>query len=404
MTKEIQYRKWFLSALFSLIFVAIYGTLMRYKIAFNFPFFEQKNLLHAHSHFAFSGWISQFIYTGLVSILSAHITVIRRKKYDVLLLCNLLVAYGMLVAFTIQGYKAISITFSTLSIVIAIVFTYFFIKDSTYAIKKHPAKNWAIAALILNLVSSFGPFSLAYMMASKNIEHSMYLGSIYYYLHFQYNGWFFFGCMALIALPLYQSIQNLNNYFWLFALTVIPTFFLSILWVKLPLWLYIITIIASIIQLFAWLSLLRKIYIAKKNILKTNVLTQTTIFFIAATLALTIKFLLQTISVIPSLSQLVFGIRSIVIAYLHLVLLGVYSSFIIGYLFSNEILKQNKVAKLGAYLFLIGVILNELFLATQGFAAFSYVSIGYINEMLFITAVVLLLSVIILVQSQFKRN
>lgn len=404
MTKEIQYRKWFLSALFSLIFVAIYGTLMRYKIAFNFPFFEQKNLLHAHSHFAFSGWISQFIYTGLVSILSAHITVIRRKKYDVLLLCNLLVAYGMLVAFTIQGYKAISITFSTLSIVIAIVFTYFFIKDSTYAIKKHPAKNWAIAALILNLVSSFGPFSLAYMMASKNIEHSMYLGSIYYYLHFQYNGWFFFGCMALIALPLYQSIQNLNNYFWLFALTVIPTFFLSILWVKLPLWLYVITIIASIIQLFAWLSLLRKIYSAKKSILKTNVLTQTTIFFIAATLALTIKFLLQTISVIPSLSQLVFGIRSIVIAYLHLVLLGVYSSFIIGYLFSNEILKQNKVAKLGAYLFLIGVILNELFLATQGFAAFSYVSIGYINEMLFITAVVLLLSVIILVQSQFKRN
>ena len=404
MTKEIQYRKWFLSALFSLIFVAIYGTLMRYKIAFNFPFFEQKNLLHAHSHFAFSGWISQFIYTGLVSILSAHITMIRRKKYDILLLCNLLVAYGMLVAFTIQGYKAISITFSTLSIVIAIVFTYFFIKDSTYAIKKHPAKNWAIAALILNLVSSFGPFSLAYMMASKNIEHSMYLGSIYYYLHFQYNGWFFFGCMALIALPLYQSIQNLNNYFWLFALTVIPTFFLSILWVKLPLWLYVITIIASIIQLFAWLSLLRKIYSAKKSILKTNVLTQTTIFFIAATLALTIKFLLQTISVIPSLSQLVFGIRSIVIAYLHLVLLGVYSSFIIGYLFSNEILKQNKVAKLGAYLFLIGVILNELFLATQGFAAFSYVSIGYINEMLFITAVVLLLSVIILVQSQFKRN
>jgi hypothetical protein len=35
-------------------------------------------------------------------------------------------------------------------------------------------------------------------MATKNIHQNEYLASIYYYLHFQYNGWFFFACMGLL--------------------------------------------------------------------------------------------------------------------------------------------------------------------------------------------------------------
>ena len=34
---------------------------MRYKIAYYLPFIEQANFLHAHSHFAFSGWITQVL-------------------------------------------------------------------------------------------------------------------------------------------------------------------------------------------------------------------------------------------------------------------------------------------------------------------------------------------------------
>lgn len=52
--------KYFRYSVISLFIVAVLGTLMRYKIAFSFPYFDQKNLLHAHSYFAFSGWISHF--------------------------------------------------------------------------------------------------------------------------------------------------------------------------------------------------------------------------------------------------------------------------------------------------------------------------------------------------------
>jgi hypothetical protein len=126
--------------------------------------------------------------------------------------------------------------------------------------------------------------------------------------------------------------------------------------------------------------------------------------FYTATIALTIKFILQTISVIPSLSQLVFGFRPIIIAYLHLVLLGVYSLFLIGYWFYKGYLQTNKTARIGIVIFFIGVCLNECVLGIQGIAAFTYTPIPFVNEMLFGVACVLLLGASTLAISQARTK
>jgi hypothetical protein len=42
---------------------------MRYKIGFEFPFFDQKHLQHSHSHFAFSGWISHTLMVLMIVFL-----------------------------------------------------------------------------------------------------------------------------------------------------------------------------------------------------------------------------------------------------------------------------------------------------------------------------------------------
>lgn len=378
-------RKWFGWGLLNLAIVALYGVTMRYKIAFDFPFFEQKNLLHAHSHFAFSGWISQFLYAGLALIVFPYLDKAKQRKYHVLLALNLLASFGMLIAFTIQGYKAVSISFSTFSILIAVAFAITFIKDYRFLPKSHPSKKWATVALALNILSAIGPLFLAYMMATKNIDHNYYLGSVYYYLHFQYSGWFFFGSMALVAN--YLPSISLDKYFKVFALTVIPTFFLSVLWLKLPSWLYIITVLATFLQFFAWLLLALKLWKHFKSKAKTWI----SYFFYISAIALTLKFTLQAVSVIPSLSQLVFGFRPIVIAYLHLVLLGVYSLFLIGFLFEKKVIQASKPAKLMAFIFVIGVLLNELFLGVQGVMAFAYLPVPFINEMLLGASVILLL-------------
>ena len=44
---------WFRIAVFNLLLA--FGVLLRYKIAYSLPFMQQKHMLHAHSHFAFTG-------------------------------------------------------------------------------------------------------------------------------------------------------------------------------------------------------------------------------------------------------------------------------------------------------------------------------------------------------------
>lgn len=385
-------KKWFGWGIFNLAIVALYGVVMRYKIAFDFPFLDQKNLLHAHSHFAFSGWVSQVLYTGLMWVVFPFLDIVKRKKYHLLMALNLLSSFGMLIAFSIQGYKFVSITFSTLSIFIAAAYAIVFIRDQKRMPKVHPTKNWSVVALLLNVLSAAGPLFLAYMMATKNIEHNYYLGSIYYYLHFQYSGWFFFGGMALLVNYLPNTFPSLKKYFNVFALTVVPTFFLSMLWAKLPSWLYIITVVATFVQLFAWLSLSAKLWQHFKPKVKSAEWFKW--FFCIAALALTLKFTLQAVSVVPSLSQLVFGFRPIVIAYLHLVLLGGYTLFLLGFLFEQRIIAATIASKTVAFVFLIGVLLNELFLGIQGVASFSYVMVPYINESLLVAAATLFLGAI----------
>lgn len=378
--------RYFKYSVISLFVVAILGTLMRYKIAFSFPYFDQKNLLHAHSYFAFTGWISHFLYCGLASIVLKYVST---KRYNLLITANLLCAAGMLISFVIQGYKAISIAFSTAAILVGILFAIQLISDWKKIKEVHPSRNWSIAAVLLNIIASAGPLFLAYMIFTHSTTHKTYLGSVYYYLHFQYSGWFFFASMAMAVESIKDKVQILNKYFLIFVLTVIPTFFLSILWANIPMWLYTITVAATFVQLIAWYHLLYKYFSHIKDYLKEHFPYWVRLLCYSAILAMSIKFLLQAVSVIPSLSQLVFGIRPIVIAYLHLVLLGVYTLFFLAYLVMNNYLELKPAVRNSAMAFLIGVMLNELFLAIQGFAAFFYIPIPHVNEMLLVAALIL---------------
>src|SRR5688572_18919143 len=114
---------WIRIALFNLFLVALMGTLMRYKIGFEFPYFNQKYIQEAHSHFAFTGWITHTLYFLTVWLFKNNQVPINVKKYQMLLVGNLVVAYGMLVSFFYQGYGSISIVFSVLSILIGYTFS-----------------------------------------------------------------------------------------------------------------------------------------------------------------------------------------------------------------------------------------------------------------------------------------
>jgi hypothetical protein len=381
------------------------GVLLRYKIAWALPYIDQKYFLHAHSHFAFAGWVSQALMALLVAYLSEKNANINLTKYRLLLYLNLFTAYGMLLWFAIQGYAFLSILFSTLSIFVSYAFIIIYWRDLSALKINSISHSWFKVALIFNAISSLGPFLLAYMMATKHMIQNLYLGSVYFFLHFQYNGWFFFACMGLLyyRLEKFQIPKHtLKQVFWLFAISCIPVFFLSVLWLKIPLWLYLIVIIAASMQIIGW-------WILVKSIRKTIVEIKGRIprlgknLFLLSAVALTIKLCLQTGSVIPSLSKLAFGFRPIVIGYLHLVLLGVISIFIIAYMYSYNFLTINKSTKRGIIIFIFGVLLNEILLMIQGIADLNYESVPYIPVLLFITALTLLTGITLINYGQIQN-
>lgn len=365
--------------------MALLGVIMRYKIGFEFPYLNQKNLQHAHSHFAFSGWISHTLMTLMVYYLQTKILDFNTLHYRKIILANLIFSFGMLFSFTIQGYGLVSILLSTFSIVFSYIFTYHFLKDLKRIDCNFIAINWFKAALFFNVISSFGTFYLAYMMASKNIVEAYYLSSVYYYLHFQYNGWFFFASMGLLFgyLNLKKSEHTFYNITYkLFAIACIPAYFLSTLWLDLPIWLYVLTALAAMLQVYAWFKFLFIVLKSRKNTFENYpMLFRNILMFIV--FALSVKLLLQLGSTIPAISQLAFGFRPIVIAYLHLVFLAIISLFLIFYILSNHLIIMTKKIKIGVFLFSLGVVLNEGILAIQGIASFSYTVIPYVNEILF---------------------
>ncbi len=382
-------------SLINLTVVALIGTLMRYKIGFEFPFFSQKYLLHAHSHFAFSGWVTHTLFTLMVFSLGDQIK--KPKLFNKLIIANLICAFGMLISFTFQGYAAVSITFSTISVFVGYLYAYYFYKELN-SLQSHPSSHWFKAALLFNVLSSLGTFYLAYMMASKNISQHSYLGSVYFYLHFQYSGWFFFAIMGLIIhkLSAFHSFLYNPKLFFAFFIACMPAYFLSILWADLPWYIFVFPIAAVVLQLFGLVIFLKMIRQYLNEILHKWSFPVRWLLGLAL-IALTIKLVLQAGSIFPEVSKLAFGFRSIVIAYLHLVLLGFTTLFLLGYMLLEGYISHHKNAIISLVFFSIGVFSNELALMLQGVASFGYILIPYINETLLAVSLFMLLSLIGLV-------
>src|SRR6478672_1832217 len=91
-------RLWIKVALINFCVAALAGITLRYKINFPLPLVNQKYLLHAHSHFAFEGWVALALMACMVNYLQQGHVVANYKKYHSILLAHCLTAYGMLVS------------------------------------------------------------------------------------------------------------------------------------------------------------------------------------------------------------------------------------------------------------------------------------------------------------------
>ena len=93
------------------------------------------------------------------------------------------------------------------------------------------------------------------------------------------------------------------------------------------------------------------------------------------------------LSIIPYLSHFAFGFRPVVIGYLHLSFIGIICFFILGYI--NEVLNEihQAVSKTGVFIFVTGVLVQEIILMCQGLEVIEFEPLPYANMILFYAAI-----------------
>ena len=366
---------WVKFCIFNFFIVSVIGVMMRYEMAFSLPGFSHKFMQESHSHFAFYGWVSSCIYLFFAQYLKKRRPKTNIFKYHILLICNLIGSYGMLFSFLYGGYYWLSIVFSSVALFSGFAFFVFLILDSKHI--KSVEIIWLKAGSFFAVFSSIGIFGLAYFSAHKDTYDVLFRASTYFYLHYQYNGFFLFSCIGLLLVSLkkYHVTLPLKKNQTIFRLLFFGCFFgygLSVLWVNMPLLLYFFFLFVSIIQLFGGCQLVKCILDNKEKIFP-NQSFLSKILFTTFGLAFLLKFLLQTLSTIPVLENFVFNNINIIIGYLHLVLLVGISMFLLWKILDSQHPSIQKKLSAIVFCLIFGVLLNELILMLVGVFSVFYI-------------------------------
>ncbi|WP_133159404.1 hypothetical protein [Solitalea longa] len=381
-------RKYFKWALFNFFILSLAGLFLRFLLIHPVNEINYQYFLHAHSHFAFSGWGFMAL-----SILLSHSfipkKIIEGRSFRKLLWLSLIPAYGMLLSFPFKGYFSISIAFSTLFIIVNIWFVLLFFKATKQQPRTLSLQTARLALIFLGL-SSLGPFALGPVMASGQGGSPLYFNVIYYYLHFQYNGWMSLGIISLLLKWIEQqdkssSKKNDQLCYFLLLISIVLTYALSLLWNKPANAYYIIGGGAAVLQCAAFFLLFKKLPIDQLRSLPT---LQRTILLIAL-LAFAVKAGMQLFSAFPFFADLAYKIRYLIIGYLHLVFLGGFSFFVLFYSIHFGLIPHTRLLKYGIYLFFAGFFLSEFLLFTESLFSIFNLHIPHFQTVLFIVSLAL---------------
>jgi len=385
------------------IIAALLGVLLR-----SFPSIEipvtYKFIVHTHSHIALLGWV----YMGLTTLLYKLFLEKQELalKYRRIFWFTQLTLVGMLLSFPFQGYALFSIIFSTLFLIASYWFAGFFIRYVPASYKKKNSYVCVKFALWYMVLSSLGPWTLGAIMNTLGAESIWYRLSIYFYLHFQYNGWMILGLLGVFIYVLERNEIKIpkvtfNRFFWWINLGIVLSFSLSTLWLKPHILLYVIGGLGAILQIMAFGILVLLGIRNKEKLFQILTPLQKNLLFTVAALV-GIKILLQLLTAFPYFANLAASITDFTIGYLHWTFLGVVT---IGLMLFLDYFKLLQLSRWAYYVYLLGFLLTETLIFTKGIIAWQSLSLfnGYF-EALAISSFLLPLALVFVLGANLKRN
>jgi hypothetical protein len=279
------------------------------------------------------------------------------------------VIVGVMVTFAMQGYGLYSIICSTLFQLLNYWFIFRFFRDTQH-LPDSISLRWVKTGLWLGLLSTLAPFAIGTLSAKGLGGSEAYQSAVYFFLHFQYNGWFQFVAIGLFFRWIKKEgvvfdHVSARRFYILFTLAVVPAYLLSLLGMSFARWVWLPSAMAALLQMLGlWFFLevirseFRAWFLSKNKWLRA--------FLSVAGVSLLLKYGLQFLSVIPPLQAVAFASRNLIIAYLHLCLLGVITCFFIVLFFELKWLRANLSVKAGSALFLAGFVATEALLVISG--------------------------------------
>ncbi len=326
------------------------GLLLRLLALYPVSGFNYVHWLHTHSHVAFMGWVFNACFAvSLVHFVAPPAT----RAWLRLFLILQAGVLGMMLSFPVQGYGPVSIAFSTLHLGAAAVYAWRLWRHHTATAAARPHLRIALLALVL---SGLGPLALGPLAALDLRESPAYTLSIYYYLHTHYNGWFVFFLQA-VALQLAGSRADATRAgraaLWLGAGLVL-TFAQSTLWLSPPFVVRALAALGGTAQLVGAFMLLRALASVRAVLPPGCIRWLTT----GAVTAWLLKLLLQGLAVLPALDALV-NHRFTVIAFLHLVFLGIVTPGLFALALRQHWLPRSRATAIGLVVFLGSIAVSQ---------------------------------------------
>ena len=307
------------------ILSALYGLLIRFNFVFPIPSFAYKNFLQSHSHVAFLGWG----YIATIAVIIQHyLTELQQKSkvYKVSLFIILITVTLMLISFPLSGYKVFSIVLLCVFGITSYVLSFRLLKDlkgNSVAVK------FIKYGIYYYILSSLATWFLAGVLVTQG-KTDLYYNTVYFYLHFLYNGYFVFVLFGLlfkifeeqkIILPIKQQ-----NYFFIFLnIACIPAYALSVLWSKVSIVYNVVGFAASILQLVSLVFLIRIMMSVFKQINLNGISKLLLKFGLAAYF---LKIVMQVFSSFPYFVEKSLALKPFfIIGYLHLFTLAFVLNF-----------------------------------------------------------------------------
>lgn len=385
-------------AIANFLLTASIGAMLRFNTISPFPELIERYWIHAHSHVGFLGWVFMALFILAFAMLLPKGAIINRRVYRLLIYMQISVM-GMLVTFPFMGYAAPSILFSTFHMVLSVIFVLMYFK---YVAKDDLSGKFMKAGLVFMLLSGIGPLALGPIIIGGFRESDWYDMAIYYYLHFQYNGWFTMGVFALLFKFLEQQPWNINIssaklIYKLLVIGIIMTLALSALGFGLKTYAQVVGFIGAILQLIAGFLLLKVLFL--KSGLGTIIHNSfARWFFGMALFSWLLKIMMQFLSAIPLITDFVYLSRDAIMTYLHLSFLGFTSCFVIGLLLVKGYLSTKSLfSRMGYILFIAGVVLMGVSIGLRSIP--QYIGLDFlhvINYLLFSEAALIFLALILI--------